>query len=359
MHLSFISYDREEDHDERHHAKHEDAPTEKRKKIGDWMDSYEVTANGFLRPRIDPDALGTDDGGIKTSSFSALGNAAATPGKAKAAQERQLISGRDFRDILEACRPRTPGTTVASSLSSILKLHGAGLKSDISLEARPPSDKNILPLKEWGAVDFDFSDFVFPQKSKAMSIRSDSPSSRRSVLFESLHDSKSDGGESGSDSGSFISHMSHLSSLGVGFDRVLWDQWSASSPIGHKQIIHLQRSISVDFEKIIYSLPRFESTNALTGDSISLASSNLSLGKLSSGGEGDSVLDEDAEESVLSGKEKQIDNLRKMMDAHDTKTCARFGTQDDQVREISVMSSKPSDSELTMSSKGGAVPQNL
>jgi hypothetical protein len=356
MHLSFISYDREAENQD-HHAKLQDESNENRKKIGNWLDSYEVTANGFLRPRIDPDALGTDDSPqVKTSSFSAIGNAAATPGKAKAAQERQLISGREFRDILEACRPRISGITISSSLASILKLQQTDstkkANSEISISNRPSADK-IMPLREWGTVDF--SEFVMQPKAK--SIRSESPSSRRSILLESLQD-KSDG-DSCSDSGSFVSHVSHISSvLGMGYDRVLWDQFSMSSSVGAKQV-QLQRSLSFDFRRMASSLKRRDSNAALTGDSVSYSSSNASLGKLSSGGEAESIVGDDTSSSILSGQEKHIDSLRKLMDAHDANICARFGSQDDQVREINIIPSRQNELELSVSSKGGGVPQSL
>jgi hypothetical protein len=350
MHLSFISYDREADN-QGHHEKPKESSAENRKKIGNWLDSHEVTSNSFLRPRIDPDALGTDDSpGIEMSSFSAIGNAAATPGKAKAAQERQLISGRDFRDILEACKPRVTGMPISSSLAWILNLQQAEPSRKVVPEAaskRPPSGK-IMPLREWGTVDF--SEFIVPPKAK--SIRSDSPNSRRSPLFESLRE-KSD-----ADSGSNSSLISHVSSVfGVGYDRVLWDQFSSSPSMGSKNTVQLQRSLSIEFEKITRSLRRLYSDAALSGDSVSLASSNISRGSL--GGESESFVENEATDSEMSGHTKHIEKLRKQMDAHDARACARFGSEDDEVREVHVTPIQKSDSELTLSSKGAPLAQNM
>ena len=58
MHLSFINYDREE-HKPPGHGNPQDDSGMKIK--SDWFDFYEVGANGFLRPKIDPDAEPTNN----------------------------------------------------------------------------------------------------------------------------------------------------------------------------------------------------------------------------------------------------------------------------------------------------------
>ena len=100
-----------------------------------WLDSYELGPNGFAVPRFRHIDDITDSGkkapSSPKSSFSAVGNQAATPGKAKVVQERgqarQLITGRNFRDILEAARPRALGSSIPSALESILKLQNTEL----------------------------------------------------------------------------------------------------------------------------------------------------------------------------------------------------------------------------------------
>ena len=107
-----------------------------------------------------------------------MGNAAATPGKAKKIQERKLISGRDFRDILEACRPRMAGVKLPSALVSLLKLQQLGIEmekvrlagSELNMKRPVRSDKYV-PLREWGAVDF--AEYTLQPKSR--SGRSESP----------------------------------------------------------------------------------------------------------------------------------------------------------------------------------------
>eukprot|EP00980_Cylindrotheca_fusiformis_P010443 scaffold2322_cov135-Cylindrotheca_fusiformis.AAC.2 len=346
MHLSFISYDREDDGQDRH-EKPKEPSSEDRKKIRNWLDSYEVTSNGFLRPRIDPDALGTDDSpGMKMSSFSAVGNAAATPRKTKAAQERQLISGRDFRDILEACKPRITGMALSSSLASILEIEKESFRQLIgTTETRRPSSGKIMPLREWGTIDF--SELMLPPKSKPN--RPDSPLSRRPHPFESIQE-KGDDADSGSNS-SFASYVSSV----LGYDRVLWDQFSSSPSMMSKPTVQLQRSLSIEFEKILKPLKRLDSDAAMTGDSVSLGSSNISrgsLGKASTGGESESYGENEGTESSISGQDKRIEKLRKMMDIHDARVCTRFGSENDEIREIHIMPVQPSDSEATISSKG-------
>jgi hypothetical protein len=87
-----------------------------------------------------------------------------------------------------------------------------------------------------------------------------------------------------------------------------------------------------------------------------LASSNISRGSL--GGESESFVENEATDSDMSGHTKHIEKLRKLMDAHDTRACARFGSEDDEVREVHVTPIQASDSELTLSSKGAPLAQN-
>jgi hypothetical protein len=108
MHLSFVIYDRpEEKRVYLSGLEEKTAPLQ----TCSWLDAYNIGANGFLRPQKFPQSILDNQYSSpkkkitsRTSSFSVLGNRAATPGKAKLVQEqgqaRQLISGRKFRDIL-------------------------------------------------------------------------------------------------------------------------------------------------------------------------------------------------------------------------------------------------------------------
>ena len=143
----------------------------------------------------------------RRASFSALANVAASPSIASKSQsrQRQLISGRDFNDILEACRPRNSQHSVPSALSSLLRMHElmqeepgktlvdaqvAGKEAGIDVpqnETTTPSHQNALAqpgssqLKEWGAIDFDEVAAIFGQSSATMKhsmLGSDSPHAR-------------------------------------------------------------------------------------------------------------------------------------------------------------------------------------
>jgi hypothetical protein len=84
-------------------------------------------------------------------------------------QQRDLISCRDFKDILEACRPRYRNYDTMEGLPSALRalLHKASLMQSVGLVIAK-SDTDICEevrafqkieekslLAEWGAVDFD------------------------------------------------------------------------------------------------------------------------------------------------------------------------------------------------------------
>ena len=63
--------------------------------------------------------------------------------------QRNLISGRDFEDILEACRPRKLGETIGGmprALVAQMKIFG--------LIGKVEENDNVIS-SEWGSVDFD------------------------------------------------------------------------------------------------------------------------------------------------------------------------------------------------------------
>jgi hypothetical protein len=249
MHLSFISYDREDNQlGDPLHSHQEDlvSPMVKQEGLG----SFELGPNGFLIPKGESKA-GLQPGSPRLdpkspSSFSVLGNRAATPGRAKAQQERKLISGRDFRDILEACRPRVSGMKLPSALASILKqnefLQRRDKKQEGVLDAKhetlPESDTDI-PLREWGTVHF--TEFPFGSRSKVLS---NSIASRRSP-----NDGKKETTEEIDNASNASSFMSHVSSaFGVSYDRVIWDHHdSAHAP---PSAFKIQRSPSLEFDKL-------------------------------------------------------------------------------------------------------------
>jgi hypothetical protein len=64
---------------------------------------------------------------------------------------RQLIDGRDFQDILEACRPRHAGA-IPSALLAVLRISNKANTSLTSDESIPLEDSNI---EEWGTIKFE------------------------------------------------------------------------------------------------------------------------------------------------------------------------------------------------------------
>jgi hypothetical protein len=290
---------------------------------------------------------------LPTSSFSAVGNAAATPGRENNTEERQLISGRNFRDILDACRPRVTGMRMSSVLVSLLKLHqlASDLErfrlsgAELKVKKRQSDDRNV-PLREWGTVDF--AEISLQSKSKSL-VRGDSPSGRKGPI-EGAAD-KSEESDSGSNSSSFASHVSSM--FGISYDRLLWDH--IDSPTTLNKTIQIQRSPSFEFDKLQSTLS-LDSITALSDDSVSLGTSHTS-----SGGKGSSVGDADwvdANASRLRASEKHVESLRRMMEAHDANACAPLVSQAGGVAEtIARPDSNPSESEL--SSRNGILSQNL
>lgn len=70
-------------------------------------------------------------------------------------QQRQLISGRDFKDILEACRPRTTSYILPSPLANLLLVHNRYHRNVPKRMSCSISRDALLQLTEWGAIDFD------------------------------------------------------------------------------------------------------------------------------------------------------------------------------------------------------------
>lgn len=369
MHLSFVSYDREE-HQLGDHIHQEDMISPKIMQNG--LESFERGPNGFLRRKPDASAgpSATHHTTLKQrthlSSFSALGNRAATPGKAKSQQERQLISGRDFRDILEACRPRISGMGLPSSLVSLLKFHEfAQEKERARLEGvpfRPKSDFARNPqqkhaqIREWGTVHFN----EFPMRPKPKSSLCDSPTSRRS--HSDANNDKTDSSEAESNASSFMSHVSSV--FGMSYDRVLWDRYD--SPVLHKtSSFMIQRSQSLDLDNVAPN-QGVGSESGAVDDLMSDGTDNASLGQASSG-DGDrewNQADNDTMTSHPSKQEKHVEWLKKLMDAHDEQVWAPKNTSLAVVGDINVIrpeSIQHVESEVTLSSAklGQVMPGGL
>ncbi len=312
MHLSFVIYDRPEE--KRVYLSGLENKTT-RVQRGHWLDAYDIGANGFLRPQeveestLDSQPLTPKKPNI--SSFSAAGNMAATPGKAKVVQEqgqaRQLISGRKFTDILEACRPRMLGATMPSPLLSLLKDFESKNEGDNENDAKESSaEKKDYRLREWGTIDFN--DLSLHTRLKASIGNSPSPMIRRTIRNQSMINSDrsvNSSNDDGSGPSSFGSN-SMLSVHGTSFDRVFWDYYEA--PSVPARAFQMQRSTSIDYDELGKNVV-IDGGPGTTDDS-STMSDNISKGSLG----GDS-------ESTKSKIDRHADYLRKIMDSYDTMVC--------------------------------------
>lgn len=285
MHLAFVSYDGEADNLGQPTSYGEEAPVSKHFSSTDI--TVPVAANGFILPSRDSfDSLfsrGTKIDPNSPTSFSVNGIAASSPEKLKpVSQERALNEGRDFFDILEACRPRNSGA-VPSALQAILKLYRRSEKIE-----HPPSEKvidddgetdELKPLREWSSLDLDLDE---PGRPRSGSI----------------------GQNERSDSSALSSPSSSYTSLvGISFDRHLLGRSKGGAPQGG---IHLQKSLS------LLPAPKGLHEDADTVKSDSSWST--------AGGAVDLAVDDEVASSKSARKEQnsQANRLRRMMAYHDS-----------------------------------------
>jgi hypothetical protein len=323
MHLSFVSYD-SDDYSKVKSEKKNDAGITNLSQL--WLETFEVTGNGLLRRRKDQQyshhGTNSPSSHVRSpSTFSALGNVAATP---RPTQERQLISGRNFRDILEACRPRLAGISMPSPLVSILKLHELlknkqdGHVEDIDdpLEAKE-DEQTHMPLREWGAIDFDSA-------TKSVLRHREYPGIRRKLSVSERSDGSQS--ESGSASSGFVSHVSSM--YGMSYDRVLWGQMD--SPASSKIALQMQRSPSLEFDvKDVNQSRIFDHSNE---DSISINTDpDYKLG-----GSIKSASEPFEEwQATEEGAETKASRLRRIMEARDAQLFSPEPTRRDSTTDLS------------------------
>ena len=312
MHLSFVTYDRpEEKRVYLSGLEDKTAPVQ----TSSWLDAYNIGANGFLRPhnfhQDSPMLSPVLKPKSPTSSFSAAGNKAATPGKAKLVQERgqarQLISGRNFRDILEACRPRLLGASAPSPLESLLFLKQfaketkIAKKNDTEVPAKRTFTEGDIRLREWGAVDFS----ELPLQAIAKSSRGNSPSPsllRMSVLNQpALKAETSQNSDDASPASSYAS-TPVSSAFGTSFDRVFWDYYDSPKTPG--RALQIQRSPSFEFDSVSMEAGG-ESNEDSTGASDTASKSSLG-----------------AESDTNNTQKSRVEKLKQFMDAYDATVCS-------------------------------------
>ncbi len=354
MHLSFVIYDRpEEKRVYLSGLENKTAPVQR----GHWLDSYNIGANGFLRPQEFEEST-LDNQLLKskkpnTSSFSAAGNMAATPGKAKVVQEqgqaRQLISGRKFTDILEACRPRMLGATMPSALQSLLTdFASTNEEFNVNSTKESPAEKKDYRLREWGTIDFN--DFSLHTRLKAS--LGASPMIRRTLRNQSMiasDRSVNSSNDDGSGPSSFGS-SSFVSVHGTSFDRVFWDYYE--SPSVPARAFQMQRSASIEYDELGKNVV-IDGVPGATDDS-STMSDNISKGSL--GGDSETNL------SAKSKIDRHADHLKKIMDSYNTMVCQPPHEDNDdmlernQWNESTILLAEP---ELARAMKAGAQVQSM
>jgi hypothetical protein len=310
MHLSFVSYES----DDAFPGERDGNDMKEDPECRNIPTGFKVAPNGFLLP--------ANSGGNAvaschvspalrpTPSFSLRGNVAASPFKMPKplTQERQLISGRDFQDILEACRPRHGGL-LPSALKALLKLYAEAERKD------PSDDDNVerseypqSALAEWGALNFDeASDSSIHLRRRSPSLAQDGGGERASSLPGPISFVSSpttgpllrspqrvDELERSSLSGSYASS----SALGVSYDRPFLAEQASPTLTG----IQLQRAPSLDIEAA--------SDDASESD----CSSSLEAAQ------GDSSVEESGSPSRKQhkGDDKFVASLSKLMRAHDS-----------------------------------------
>ena len=296
MHLAFISYDGEGDNTFQPQPQSE---VQSQKNYQSTNTPLPVGANGFILPRKDP----FDDSAVPArvkvdpnspTSFSVNGIAASSPEKIKrVSQERALNEGRDFLDILEACRPRNSGT-MPSALQAILKMYRRGEKIDRSLsdsfneDTEEGDSDELKPLKEWTSMDLDLD-----EPHRAIRPRSGS------FGFQDKSSERSDSSVLSSPSSSYASLV------GVSFDKHLLGRSKGGAPLGG---IFLQRSLSL--QHMIQE--NNEDTDTVKSDG--------SWSTMGAEGGSDPATDEDVSSLKAAQKEKRrhADFLRKIIANHDS-----------------------------------------
>jgi hypothetical protein len=247
MNLSFVRYDGDTTRKEPAVSSAHVTLVQPRDSIN-IQDGLAIAPNGFLIPEVSDGAGSADLSTLK--SFTA-NNAGSLPGITKSqSQQRQLISGRDFKDILEACRPRTSTYILPSPLVNLLRIRS---KQDENREHVGTASENVGPnrivrhlsvmpparrlqLREWGTVDFDDADGPMSfagSGSRHMSRRVRSPALGGESVEQSDVSAKS------SPSSSLASQL-----FGHSLDRA---PSSFSFGLGGPGI-QIQRSPSLDFE---------------------------------------------------------------------------------------------------------------
>lgn len=175
-----------------------------------------VGSNGFLLPRQNETAHEKSRSPqLRPKSFSAQGNAAASPKKqSQLAQTRQLIAGREFLDILEACRPKNVNLLPTALLAIIEKNLGSTKPNtnvaDMDVKSSPiPQEWGTMTSSSTHGIENGTTHRIVPLGGEFVKIGS--PGALSPPIVDEL-----DTVEPSSHHSSFVSHLSnHLFRIAV------------------------------------------------------------------------------------------------------------------------------------------------
>jgi len=311
MHLSFLSYES----DSTVPGSRENGGKEDLK--GNLNPSgLEIGANGFLLSRNTRKAFDPSSESSPllqpAGCFSRRGNAAASPPIKKQkplTQERQLIAGRDFRDILEACRPRHGGL-IPSALKTLLALHERASeddrKTDDSKKGEEAGEEKVFAIEEWGALDFkEKSDGSLRLGRRMMPIVQDGLEHPSPVLGPIPSPPRVDELDRPVVAETLSPSLSYTSVMGVSFDRPFLAHQGSPSLTG----IQMQRAPSLEIEVI--------DDNDDGGSEGALSERSLSSSGFDTAG--DSSIEDTVRDSnrTKHDSEKLVEQLQQTMRMHD------------------------------------------
>ena len=293
MHLSFVSYDKEDTN--LREPENDQRNTRPLSSVA-FVDGRAIMANGFILHT----STMKEEGRPGTSPMLRSTPRHAVSPEKKHKQPtggRQLIAGRDFNDILEACRPRN-SRILPSPLEAIIRMFkppliGTGKEKVDSEGPRGPE------LPEWGSLEFDASVDSPTRHRRAVALGQEPAVDLSPGLEPMPSPFRVDEAEKASVASSYSS-----SCLGVSYDRPFLATRASPSLTG----IQVQRSPSLDID--------------LVDDGDEDEASGLSDASTCN-----SAMDHGAESSVDSGSvgkrnkpsEKFLENVRALMKDYDSK----------------------------------------
>ena len=220
----------------------------------------DIGPNGFLRSRkkTSPKKLMTRNSKEDLKTFTEHGNAAASPAvKAVKRTQKRELAERDFRDVLEACRPRGAGL-MPKALKALLKIYAISRESNKNDFLEKTENENAEKIGEWNEVNMD-------GLTKTIVVTSLDKKDASSPIITSLSPprvndlDRQDG--SSMQSSSYTSHYSSM--LGASYERRFVIPGSSSKNGGSR----MQRSPSLEMEDSLLQSRTNSSERSAAGSS--------------------------------------------------------------------------------------------